>query len=117
MVGKPAGRSKRSNSIQNIVDNWGDYDIKGAAEFVNTLAEGKERDQAVERLVHDVQRSDPESAFAWAASVSDASRRENMIRNAANQWKDYDPAAARKAVAGADISENARASILKGLEN
>jgi hypothetical protein len=113
----PEGQA-RSNSIQRMVDDMGDYDIKGAAEFVNTLAAGKERDQAVGSLVSDLgYQGDPESAFDWAASIGDASKRESSVRNAANQWKDYDVAAARAAVAGADISQEARNNILKGLED
>ena len=113
----PEGET-RSNSIRSMVDDLGDYDIKGAAEFVNTLAVGKERDQAVGSLVSDLgNQGDPESAFDWAASISDASKRESMIRNAANQWKEYDRAAARAAVAGANISTEARNKILKGLED
>ncbi len=113
----PEGES-RSNSIRSMVDDYGNYDIKGAAEFVNTLALGKERDQAVGALVADLgQQGDPESAFDWAASISDASRRESMIRDAANQWKEYDLAATRAAVAAADLSNEARNKILKSLEN
>lgn len=101
-----------------MVDNFGNYDIKGTAEFVNTLAVGKERDQAVGALVSDLgQQGDPESAFDWATSISDASKRESMIRNVANQWKEYDREAARAAVAGADISSEAKTKIIKGLEN
>jgi hypothetical protein len=113
----PEGET-RSNSIRSMVDDLGDYDIKGAAEFINTLAVGKERDQAVGALISDLgNQGDPESAFDWAASISDASSRESMIRNAANRWKEYDRAAAQAAVAGADISNEARNKILKGLED
>ena len=113
----PEGET-RSNSIRSMVDDLGDYDVKGAAEFVNTLAVGKERDQAVGSLVSDLgNQGDPESAFDWAASIGDASKRESMIRDAANQWKEYDVSAARAAVAGANISTEARNNILKGLED
>ena len=113
----PEGES-RSSSIRSMVDDLGDNDIKGAAEFVSTLTAGKERDRAVGALVSDLgSHGDPESAFDWAASISDASARESAIRNAANQWKEYDRTAARAAVAGADISTEARNKILKSLEN
>jgi hypothetical protein len=113
----PEGES-RANSVRSLVDDLGDYDIKGAAEFVNTLAVGKERDQAVASLVSDLgNQGDPQSAFDWAASISDTSKRDNAIRSAANQWKQYDRGAARAAVTGADISSEARDKILKGLEN
>jgi hypothetical protein len=112
----PEGQS-RTNSIRSMVDDLGDYDIKGAAEFVNTLAVGKERDNAVASLVQDLgYQGDPESAFDWAASISDDSQRESMIRSAVNQWKEYDRAAALAAVARADISDEARNKILKSLE-
>ena len=111
----PEGET-RSNSIRSMVDDLGDHDIKQAAEFVNTLAVGKERDRAVEVLVYDLgNQGDPESAFDWAASVSDDSQRENLIRNAAHRWKESDLAAAQAAVAGANISSEAKDSILKGL--
>lgn len=113
----PEGET-RSNSIRSMVDNLGDYDIKGAAEFVNALAAGKERDQAVASLVSDLgNQGDLESAFDWAASISDASSRENQIRNTARRWKEYDQAAAQAAVAGANLSNEARNKILKELEN
>jgi hypothetical protein len=113
----PEGET-RSTSIRSMVDSLGDYDIKGAAGLINTLAAGKERDQAVGALVSDLgNQGDAASAFDWAASISDVSSREHMIRNAANQWKEYDLAAARAAVAAADISSEARNKILKGLEN
>ncbi|MEY3894894.1 MAG: hypothetical protein RLZZ214_413, partial [Verrucomicrobiota bacterium] len=95
----PQGES-RSSSVRSMVDDLGDYDIKGAAEFVGTLAAGKERDRAVGALVSDLgDHGDPESAFDWAASITDTSSRESLIRTAANQWKEYDRAAARAAVA------------------
>ena len=113
----PEGKT-RSNSIRSMVDSFGDYDIKGTAEFVNTLAVGKERDQAVGALVSDLgHQGDPESAFDWATSISDSSTRESMIRNAANQWKEYDRAAAQAAVNSANISNEAKTDILKELNN
>lgn len=117
LMSLPEGET-RSNSVRSMVDDLGDYDIKGCAEFVNSLAVGKERDQAVSELVSDLgSQGDPESAFDWAASISDASKRENMIRSVASQWKEYDRAAAQAAVAGANISSEARDTILKGLQN
>ncbi|MGB6220353.1 hypothetical protein [Haloferula sp.] len=107
---------QRTQSVSQLVDNWGDYDIGGAAEFVITLAEGKERNIAVERLVGDLSRSDPEAAFQWAVSVGDESKRQQLVQQAANQWKAADPEAARSAVRNADISDEARARILKGLD-
>ena len=108
----------RTNSIQSMVDDLGDNDIKGAAQFVDKLTAGKERDQAVAVLVQDLNsQGDPESAFDWAASVSNASLRENMIRDAAHQWKETDLAAARAAVSRADISTEAKNRILKNLGN
>ncbi len=113
----PEGES-RSSSVRSMVDDLGDYDIKGAAEFVNTLVAGKDRDQAVGALVSDLgSQGDSQSSFDWAGTVSDPSKRESLIRNAANQWKEYDRAAARAAVAGSDISSEAKDKILKGLEN
>lgn len=117
MLSLPEGEA-RTNSIRSVVDQLGDYDIKGAAEFVGTLASGKERDRAVGALVFDLgYQGDPESAFDWAASISDDSQRESAIRQAVNQWKEYDPAAAKAAIAGANISNEARNRILKSLEN
>jgi hypothetical protein len=108
----------RTTSIRSLVDALKNNDIKGAAEFVDTLPVGKERDQAVASMVTNPSyQGDAQCAFDWAASISDTSMRETMIRIAARQWQEYDRAAARAAVASAVISSEARDDILKGLEN
>ncbi|MGL5017645.1 MAG: hypothetical protein ACRDBP_05900, partial [Luteolibacter sp.] len=113
----PEGET-RSNSIRSMVDDFGDYDIKGAAEFVSTLPAGKDRDQAVTSIVADLgYQGDSASAFDWAASIGDQTKREGAIRNAVNRWKESDPAAARAAVAAADISPAAREKIFKSLQD
>lgn len=117
VMGMPEGET-RSNSIRRMVDDWGDNDIQGAAAFVDTLGAGKDRDLAVASLVDDLrQQDDFESAFDWAATVGEASKRESLIRNAANHWQQDDPAAARAAVSRANISDKAKASILESLKD
>ncbi len=62
-------------------------------------------------------QGDDQSAFDWAASISDATQRKISIREAAYQWKEYDLAAAKAAVASANLSSEARNEILMNLEN
>ena len=108
----------RNTSVRSLVNSLGDKDIKAAAEFVNTLPGGKDRDAAVAVMVANLgSQGDDQSAFDWAASISDASERERMLRAAAYQWQEYDPEAAKAAVSSADISSETRDEILKSLNN
>ncbi len=102
--------------MQQLVSNWAYNDVDGAANFVLTLNEGNERDKVVETLVRRVQEQDPEAAFQWAESIGNEQKRDQSVRQAANQWKDSDPNAARSAVNGANISDKMRQQILEGLD-
>ena len=120
-INGPNGKSDhpstvRRQIISSTISQWAGRDVEGAANFVLTLSDGKERDRAVERLVYDVRRADPESAFDWAASIGDEQKREQMIRDTAYHWKRTDPDAARAAVESADIPDEARTRLLKHLE-
>ncbi|MGK0188309.1 MAG: hypothetical protein ACI9R3_004101, partial [Verrucomicrobiales bacterium] len=108
---------QRKNSVQSVVGSWSRSDPVAASEFVGTLPNGGERDSAVESLVRNVQQSDPESAFIWAESIGDENKRKDVLRNAAMQWKEIDADAAFQAVGNADISDEAKVSILKRLQD
>jgi hypothetical protein len=51
-----------------------------ASSWIGTLAEGADRDAAVEALLHDVAATDPDAAAAWASTLSDERRREEWSR-------------------------------------
>ena len=70
----------RSRAMVSVIGQWADYDSTGAANFVLTLDEGKERDSAVKSLVNAVKHWEPESAFLWANSITDADQRKDQIR-------------------------------------
>ncbi|MGJ8723833.1 MAG: hypothetical protein ACSHYB_04685 [Roseibacillus sp.] len=107
----------RQTLIAKVVDKWARYDTTSAANFVLTLDEGGERDSAIKNLAKDLARWDPESAFLWADSAADEKARESIIRSTINTWKQSNPEAAREAVLGANITEEQRASILKGFKS
>ena len=107
---------QRGRSIQSVVRSWSEADPVAASEFVGALSNGSERDGAVESLVLSVQQGDPESAFIWAESISDEQKRSNVVRNAAMQWKEVDADAAFRAVGNANIPDEEKVQLLKGMQ-
>lgn len=113
----PEGQT-RLNSFERMVDSWGDNDIKSAAAFLNTVDAGNDRDGGVKVLISDLHgQDDHESAFDWANTISNASQREDAIRDSAQRINNEDPAAARAAISRANLSANAKAEILKSIQN
>jgi hypothetical protein len=63
---------------------------------VEGLAVGGTRDAAAAAHANKVIATDPEGAAAWAATISDASQRENALRRTFEKWKTQDEAAANR---------------------
>ena len=70
----------------------------------------------VSSMVHAKSNSDPATAFAWAATIGDNSRRVSLLSSVVQQWKDSDPDKARAAVQQADLTSTERDRLLKQLK-
>jgi hypothetical protein len=78
-------QERRQNALSSVVNAWTRTDPAGAAEWMQTLPTGKERDSMVSTFAQQVVQGDPEGALAWAATLSDERQRENRIQQLASQ--------------------------------
>jgi len=108
----PNGQS-RDESLKAVSASWSQYDAIATAQWLGTLESGSSRDAAVQPLVEQIRRTDPQTAFSWAASISDDNQRLNQLRQTLNAWRGSDIKAARAALANADISSKDRESLSK----
>ena len=77
---------------------------------------GSSRDAAIQPLVSHVRSSDPNTAFAWAGSISDENDRLNELRQTLKSWRGSDLQGARAAFDTAELSSKERESLGKELE-
>lgn len=107
-LGLPEDGGIRRGAVAAATEHWLRLDSMAAGEWIETLPQGGPRNEATERLVHDLAHTNPESAFAWANSVSDEGPRIGMMRHTLERWQEVDPTAARAALDTANVSPDAR---------
>ena len=52
------------------------------------MPDGQARDMGVSSMVYAKSNSDPATALAWAATLSDNSRRVSLLSTVVGEWKD-----------------------------
>lgn len=111
----PDGQS-RDEGLKAVAASWSQYDSIATAKWLGTLPAGSSRDAAVQPLIDQVRKTDPTTAFSWAASIGDDNQRLNQLRETLSSWRNSDLDAARNAFDSAKLSPKERASLAKELE-
>ncbi|MGK0189407.1 MAG: hypothetical protein ACI9R3_005224 [Verrucomicrobiales bacterium] len=96
-MGLPEKGNIQQDAIRDVADHWLRLDSIAASEWIVQLPEGGSRDAAAERVVDQINRSDPETAFAWATSIGDEGHRTDLMHRVLEGWNATDPGAARAA--------------------
>ena len=107
----------RVKAVEGVVNSWIQFDSFGASEWISSLPAGKSFDQAAERLAKGIQNSDPSSAFEWAQSIGDESRRTSITEDILRNWIDIDAESAQEALRSADIQSETRQRLERDLES
>lgn len=102
--------------VDMVVREWVGSDAYAASEWVANLPEGAVRESAVENMVRMVMRFEPDSAFAWATTLSDDSNRRRLTSQAAGVWGVSDPEAAMAAVRQADLPAEEKERLLGAIQ-
>ena len=71
--------------------------LSGTSEWLREIPAGDVRDNAAEQLVRQISHHQPASAFEWAESIGDPTKRFNSVRNVFNNWRHRDKKAAQEA--------------------
>ncbi len=94
---------------------WVGEDPVAASQWVTELPPGAPRDAAIssmaQRLVDAGPARDFDGAFAWSATISDASQRTASTLHVLRRWMDRDPAAAEAALNSGSLPEDTRTAV------
>ena len=95
---------ERQQAYSNTISAWAKKDANAAGEWLGRQAQGPELDRALQKFATAVAEKDPESAMAWADTVSDESKRAEAVKEVYKYWVGRDKEAADAALAETQLS-------------
>ena len=97
-----------------IAEQWADKEPKKAAQWIESLPEGPQRDAAIAGFTGVILEKDTSAAAEWVATIADRAVREKAAGNVYGTWLWRDPLAARQWLRELPgIHETFRARVLK----
>src|SRR5437588_1972315 len=83
----------RETILGGAINYWAASDLAAAGEWIKGLS-GPARDEALGTYTYNLLRKDPNTAAAWAVTISDPKIRDKSLNGIATFWLNKDPAAA-----------------------
>lgn len=100
-------RSEDKRAIVEFTDRWTHADHQGAAQWMNSLPPGKQRDAAIAGFAPAAAKIDGATAVDWALTLTDPNERRSCLDDVIRKWKETDAEAAdaylKEKRAGMDI--------------
>lgn len=106
--------------LASSVGVWAGREPVGAAQWVDALPQGAQRDRSAAALATHVVYHFPEEAMIWAQNVADPDRRRQALASCFGSWLYKDPEACRAWLESAvldEVTKNALGSQLEGRLN
>ena len=91
-----------------VIGSWAHFDTNAAGTWLREQPQGPHLDNARESFVRTASQKDPESAMAWAGTITDSSTRVTSTITAYQAWKKKDAAAADRALEASGLSADHR---------
>lgn len=86
----------KTRAAASIIENWSGRDPNATGEWVNrNFPAGTESDRVREAFAYSIDNRDPQSSLAWAATITDQTRREETVSRIARDWLRRDAQNAR----------------------
>jgi hypothetical protein len=105
---------QRPGSYNEIASEWTRQDPQAASEWVYDLSPGKEKDHAIQGMVHELRSKEPDSSTIWASTIGDERMRTNLVTESARTWLRRDRAAAEEWIHATDtISQEQKDKLLE----
>ena len=95
------------------LDEWTKNDAAAASEYLAKMPESVAKDSAVEGFATELSREDPESAMAWATTISDPSVRAQAVTDVAQDWYRQDRSAVEAWLPSSGLSQEAQQSVIE----
>ena len=93
------------------------YNSHRLSEWAATLPPGGTYDVVAGRLADSIASEEPDSAFAWAASIGSGEKRMAGLVHAVRSWRESDPLVAMQAIRDSDqLDTRERVALMKELE-
>jgi hypothetical protein len=100
-------RGEDSRAIVEFTDRWAHADYQGAAQWMNSLPPGEQRDAAVAGFAPVAAKIDGATAVDWTLTLTDSNERRSCLDDVIRKWKETDAEAAdaylKEKGAGMDI--------------
>ena len=95
---------QKPQRYDQIITTWAMTDTNAAGTWLSAQPQGPHLDAARSSFVTAASRKDPESAMAWAATITDVEKRIAATGKAYHAWDKKDPAAAATALNNSGLS-------------
>jgi len=107
----------QSAATRSAVTSWAQADAYAVSEWLAAQPAGTHREVAVEALVESLSDSAPEDALAWAGSLTDRQKREDMQATVVMSFAHEDSSRARHLLESVPFSDQRRQSLLDQIES
>jgi hypothetical protein len=88
----------RTAAFMGAVEGWANHDAWTVSQWLADQPRGPDRDAATHQLARSLRDQEPDSAWIWAADISDANTRLEARAAVLRKWRESDPSAAGAAV-------------------
>ena len=109
----PEGSPGRMKATTGIAFSLMYNDPQGAVSFVQSLPEGKSKEQATVNLSMNIARNDPQAAIGLASGIADPGQRSRAQQNVVRTWIRNDPAAATQWVNSSSLPQDVKTRLLQ----
>ncbi len=97
--------------IQSIITQWTARGTDAVASWLDTLPQSGFRDDAIAAFARNIGGEHPQTALAWANTITESTRRSEVLQGIALRWLEEDESAARPALAALDLPTDVRERI------
>lgn len=97
--------------IQSIITQWTAHGTDAVASWLDTLPQSGFRDDAIAAFARNIGGEHPQTALAWANTITESTRRSEVLEGIALRWLELDESAARPALAALDLPTDVRERI------
>jgi hypothetical protein len=98
------------------MEHWAKDDPRAAAAWLSALPAGPTREAAAGQFVTSIAEQEPQLAWSWAVTLSDAQKQKEAMETAGRQWLRVDDSAARAAIQSSGLPAELIAGLLKHKE-
>ncbi|MGY8690449.1 MAG: hypothetical protein ACKVHP_22270, partial [Verrucomicrobiales bacterium] len=103
--------SVQADVYSEALDEWTERDAGAASEYLASMPDSAAKDSAVEGFATELARTDPDTALAWAETISNEGLRAEALTDVAQSWYRQDQAAVEAWLPTSGLSAEAQQAV------